>query len=334
MQVNLNLALEIDQHSIPKPEDIFASLAGGKLFTTLDLSQAYQQPLLDEESPELVTVNTHLGLYRYSRLPFGVAFTPTIFQTAMDQLLSCLTGVRCYLDDIIFTGMSTEEHLKHLSQVLERLQDKGFRLMKDKCHFLQTSVEYLGHVIDTDGLHTTMYKVTGHCLNQFSISHPRPLWKRLLLIDGNKPPIMSAESTSPSTGPTPSHCRSESTHQHIGIALLPRPSQLLWPVLPKCFYDTPSIEPLTAEGSCLDVVQEVRGSVSSHQRPAEFGPGSCSLRSCLTLKSRSGCISLRCWGSDCTKVCRWGRTPNCLRVPDTNARRTEVRSSGWHSFLG
>ena len=157
-KVTLNPALEIDQHPIPKPEDIFASLAGGESYTTLDLSQAYKQLLLDEEPSELVTVNTHLELYRYSRLPFGVAFAPSIFQRTMNQLLNGLTGVRCYLDDIIITGKSTEEHLNLQSQVLERLQDKGFRLRKDKCHFLQTLVEYLGHVIDTDGLHTTPTK--------------------------------------------------------------------------------------------------------------------------------------------------------------------------------
>ena len=157
-KVTLNPALEIDQHPIPKPEDNFASLARGELFSTLDLSQAYQQLLLDEESSELVTVNTHLGLYRYSRLHFGVASAPAIFQRTMDQLLNALTGVKCYLDDIIITGKRTQEHLNHLSQALERLQDKGFRLRKDKCHFLQSSVEYLGIVIDTDGLHTTSTK--------------------------------------------------------------------------------------------------------------------------------------------------------------------------------
>ena len=64
----------------------------------------------------------------------------------------------CYLNDIIITGKNTEEHLNHLSRVLEQLQDKGFRLKKDKCQFLQSSVEHLGHVIDTNGLHTTPTK--------------------------------------------------------------------------------------------------------------------------------------------------------------------------------
>ena len=76
----------------------------------------------------------------------------------MDQLLNGLPEVRCYLDDIIITGKSAEEHLNHLSRVLEWLQDKGFRLKKEKCHFLKALVEYLGNVIDTNGSHTTPTK--------------------------------------------------------------------------------------------------------------------------------------------------------------------------------
>ena len=140
---------------------------GGGLFTTLELSQAYQQLLLDEESAELVTGTTHLGLYRYNRLSFGVASAPAIFQRTMDQLLNGLTGVRCYLDNVIIMGKSTGEHLNNLSHVLERLQDRGFRLKKKKCHFVQSSVEYLGHIIDANGLHTTPTK-------QQAIAEARP----------------------------------------------------------------------------------------------------------------------------------------------------------------
>ena len=59
-KVTVSPALEVDQHPIPKPEDIFDSLAGGQHFSTLDLSQAYQQLLHDDKSKELVTINTHL----------------------------------------------------------------------------------------------------------------------------------------------------------------------------------------------------------------------------------------------------------------------------------
>ena len=91
-RVTVNSALEVDQHPIPKPEEIFASLSGGQCFSTLDLTQAYQQLVLDEKSKELMTINTHLGLYRFNRLPFGVAFAPATLQRTMDQLLHGLSG--------------------------------------------------------------------------------------------------------------------------------------------------------------------------------------------------------------------------------------------------
>ena len=158
-KVTLNPALEIDQHPLPRPEESFATLAGGQKFTTLDLSQAYQQVLLEESSRELVTINTHKGLYRYTRLPFGVASAPAIFQRTMDVLLQGLPNVMCYLDDIIVSGTSDAEHLSSLAGVLERLQSHGFRLQQDKCVFLADSVEYLGHRIDAEGLHTTQGKL-------------------------------------------------------------------------------------------------------------------------------------------------------------------------------
>ena len=157
-KVTLNPALEVDQHPLPKPEEIFASLAGGQSFSKLDLSQAYQQLPLDAASSELVTINTHLGLYRYTRLPFGVASAPAIFQRTMDAVLHGLPRVMCYLDDIILTGSTEAEHLATLATVLERPRSHGFRLKRQKCSFLQPSVEYLGHVVDAQGLHTTRGK--------------------------------------------------------------------------------------------------------------------------------------------------------------------------------
>ena len=126
-KVTINPALEVDQHPLPKPEEIFASSAGGQSFTKLDLLQAYQQLLLDEASKNLVTINTHLGLYRYTRLPFGVAAAPAIFQRTMDAVLLGLPRVMCYLDDIIM-GATEKEHLATLATVLERLRSHGFRL--------------------------------------------------------------------------------------------------------------------------------------------------------------------------------------------------------------
>ena len=71
-RVSVNPSLEIDQYPLPKPDELFATLAGGKMFSTLDLSHAYNQLMLDDVSQNLVTINTYRGLYRYTRLPFGI----------------------------------------------------------------------------------------------------------------------------------------------------------------------------------------------------------------------------------------------------------------------
>lgn len=77
--MTVNQGLSVDQYPLPKPDDLFATLAGGKWFSKLDLAHAYQQVLLEDESKELVTINSHKGLYRYSRLPFGIASAPALF---------------------------------------------------------------------------------------------------------------------------------------------------------------------------------------------------------------------------------------------------------------
>ena len=70
-KVTINQALEVDQYSLPRPDDLLATLAGGQKFTKLDLRQAYQQLRLDDQSKPLTTINTHKGLYQYTRLPYG-----------------------------------------------------------------------------------------------------------------------------------------------------------------------------------------------------------------------------------------------------------------------
>ena len=143
---------------LPKPSDLFATLANGKAFSKIDLSQAYQQMVLDEESAKSLTINTHLGLYQYTRLPFGVASAPAMFQRAMDIILQGVEGVICYIDDILVTGATDEEHLDRLEEVLKRLKEYGLRAKKSKCFFFQAAVEYLGHQMDADGLHTYQAK--------------------------------------------------------------------------------------------------------------------------------------------------------------------------------
>ncbi|XP_060075467.1 uncharacterized protein K02A2.6-like [Ylistrum balloti] len=88
-KVTINQCLEEQQYPLPNVEDMFAQLAGEQTFTKLDLSQAYQQLALDKMSERYLTINTHLGLFQFHRLPFGVSSAPAIFQSVMDQILAC-----------------------------------------------------------------------------------------------------------------------------------------------------------------------------------------------------------------------------------------------------
>ena len=149
----INPVSKLDRYPIPKIEDLFASLAGGQSFTKIDLSQAYQQLLLDDESKQYVVINTHRGLFRYTRLPFGVSSAPGIFQRVMESILQGIPGVVVYIDDILVTGPTAIKHLETLEQVLTRLENAGLRAKQSKCKFMASSVEYLGFKIDACGLH-------------------------------------------------------------------------------------------------------------------------------------------------------------------------------------
>ena len=159
-KITINQAAPTEIYPLPRAEELHANLARGKCFTKLDMSNAYLQLPLDDDSKQYVTVNTHEGLFQYNRLPFGISSAPAIFQRHMKTLLQGLKGVAVYIDDILVTGPTLEEHLQNLEKVLEKLQSAGLRLNKEKCFFLRPSIDYLGHVIDQDGIHPTQEKVT------------------------------------------------------------------------------------------------------------------------------------------------------------------------------
>ena len=157
-KVTINQCVKTKTYPLPTAEDIFAHLAGGRVFTKLDLSQAYLQLPVGDDSKDLLVINTPKGLFRYNWLPYGVSVAPAIFQSVMDRVLHNLP-VACYLDDILIAAPTVKEHDMLLEKVLQWLQDSGIHLREEKCHIGQGQVEYLGHVVDGTGIHPTEDKV-------------------------------------------------------------------------------------------------------------------------------------------------------------------------------
>uniref|UniRef100_A0A1X7UUF7 Reverse transcriptase domain-containing protein n=1 Tax=Amphimedon queenslandica TaxID=400682 RepID=A0A1X7UUF7_AMPQE len=100
---------------------------GGKHFTKIDLAQAYNQVTLEEESKELTTINAHKGLYQWTRLPYGVASSPAIFQGTMDKVLLGLNEQVWHLDDKLITGDMEEQHKSNTEEVMSRFKKYGLR---------------------------------------------------------------------------------------------------------------------------------------------------------------------------------------------------------------
>ncbi|XP_028166425.1 uncharacterized protein K02A2.6-like isoform X2 [Ostrinia furnacalis] len=158
-KVTLNRVLMVDRYPVPKVEDLFSDLCGNEYFTKLDLSQAYNQLILDESSRKYTVINTHRGLFKYNRLVYGLSSSPGIFQKFMENLFKGMSDVVIFYDDILIKSKNIISHLKTIEQVLEILQTNGLKIKKSKCNFLSEHVEYLGFIIDKKGLRTNPEKI-------------------------------------------------------------------------------------------------------------------------------------------------------------------------------
>ncbi|XP_060862845.1 uncharacterized protein K02A2.6-like [Metopolophium dirhodum] len=153
LKTTLNPKLQIEQHPLPRVDDVFNELSGGSVFTVLDLAEAYLQLQVAPESRKFLTINTHKGLYCFNRLCYGVASAPSIFQSVMENILRGVSKVQVYLDDIIICGSSRSECEENVNAVLERLNEYRVKVNFEKCQFYCSSVQFLGHKIDCQGVH-------------------------------------------------------------------------------------------------------------------------------------------------------------------------------------
>ncbi|XP_055605433.1 uncharacterized protein K02A2.6-like [Uranotaenia lowii] len=155
----LNASLEANNYPLPVPEDIFSKLNGCKFFSIIDLSDAYLLVEVDNKAKNILTINTHRGLYRFNRLAPGVKSAPGAFQQLMGGMIADLEGVESFLDDIIVFSKTFDDHHKFFIALFKRLEEYGFHMREEKCNILRHRIKYLGHIVDADGLHPDPAKV-------------------------------------------------------------------------------------------------------------------------------------------------------------------------------
>lgn len=131
-KVTVNLVLVGTEYPLPKIEHLYAKISGARFFSKIDLKNAYQQLILDEESQPLTTINTVKGLYRYTRVPFGLKSSAGEFQKAIESITCKLKGVEVLINDIIVTRKNVEEHNTNLKMLLKALSTMGLKVKKKK----------------------------------------------------------------------------------------------------------------------------------------------------------------------------------------------------------
>ncbi|XP_035910630.1 uncharacterized protein K02A2.6-like isoform X1 [Anopheles stephensi] len=107
--------------------------------------------MLSEASQEICTINTHKGLYRYTRMPFGISSAPTIFQSIIHQILLNTAGI-AYIDDILVGGITEKACKANLYVVLEKLNQHNVKLNLDKSEILRSKIDYLGYTLSAEGI--------------------------------------------------------------------------------------------------------------------------------------------------------------------------------------
>ena len=157
----LNSVTEGDSFPLPSIEELLLKVRNSKFFSTLDLKSGYHQVSVAPEDRHKTAFIIGDRLFEYNTLPFGVKNAPSHFSRLMNSILSSIIGtaVLIYLDDIVVLGNTVEEHAANLIKVLEILKKYNLKCSLRKCKFFQSHVEFLGHIISSDGIRPVHDKV-------------------------------------------------------------------------------------------------------------------------------------------------------------------------------
>ena len=151
-----------DHYPLPVLSDILQSIGkDNTVFTTLDLKSGFWQIPLSQESRPITAFSTPKGHFEWLRCPMGLRNSPLTCQRLVNSLFQGLIGdgLFVYLDDLILVSKDVDSHFNKLSLVLQKFIEAGLKLNITKCQFMRSRIEFLGHVVDYQGIHTTDSKV-------------------------------------------------------------------------------------------------------------------------------------------------------------------------------
>ncbi|GJP49945.1 hypothetical protein CLOM_g9103 [Closterium sp. NIES-68] len=141
-------------YPIPRADDLLDQLRGAKFFSKIDLRGGYHQIRVAADDCHKTAFRTRYGSYEYLVMPFGLTNEPSTFQITMNGVFRELLDkcVIIYLDDILIYSRSREQHLKDLDAVFTLLHKNRLITKGSKCDFLKQELEFLGHVVSSEGV--------------------------------------------------------------------------------------------------------------------------------------------------------------------------------------
>lgn len=165
----LNSRTVKDHFPLPLIDDQLDQLSGSKYYTTLDLMSGYYQVPIREECRHVTAFVTPDGLYQFKRMPFGLANAPSVFQRTMARALSLNRAhessdskgkpALAYMDDLIIHSKDFEQGVQKLEATFNLLNEANLTLNVKKCYFFQTSIDYLGYEITSEGIKPGKVKI-------------------------------------------------------------------------------------------------------------------------------------------------------------------------------
>ncbi|GJY44508.1 putative reverse transcriptase domain-containing protein [Tanacetum coccineum] len=150
-----------NRYPLPRIDDLFDQLQGSSVYSKIDLRSGYHQLRIREEDIPITAFRTRYGHYEFQVMPFGLTNAPAVFMDLMNRVCKPYLDkfVIVFIDDILIYSRNKEEHGEHLKTILNLLRSEKLYAKFSKCDFWLDSVQFLGHVIDSSGVHVDPAKI-------------------------------------------------------------------------------------------------------------------------------------------------------------------------------